>query len=137
MERGLGGIAEQLSQGERYTGPIVSRATFSIQNVKSTSGFQLCCFQMFQTVKKDTMLLWWNARDIAITLQTLTSFGPILCFFLKLIFIIEFKELGTKTRFVLLSENPFYEYNQYLAGVREIENDNSQPKNDVSMESAN
>ena len=91
----------------------------------------------FEPVKEDTLMLWWTTREIAKNNLNLTLLGTIIRILAKFHFIIIFKQLGTKHRFALRLLKPFYEYNQYIAEVRKMKRDNSQRRNDVSMELAN
>ena len=62
---------------------------------------------------------------------------PCDAFFKKNYSIIKFKQLGIRTFFGSTANIPFIEIIQYLAKVRKMIPDNSQWKNDVSMESEN
>ena len=100
-------------------------------------GSSRAVFKCFETVKKDTLLLWWTAREIAITVLTLSLLGTMLRFFVILFFITRLKQLGIHTRFTLQLSNTFYVFSQYLAEVWEMMRENTQRKNDVSVESEN
>ena len=58
-------------------------------------------------------------------------------FFIKVFFKTKFKQLVIKTLFTPQPLNPFYEFNQNLAEVREMKKDNGQRKNNVHLESNN
>ena len=60
-------------------------------------GFSWAASKVFETVEKDTLLLLWTAREIAITIVTQTLLGTMLRFFIKLFFIIKLEQQGSCT----------------------------------------
>ena len=88
----------------------------------------------FQSVKKETLFFWWIAREIAVTILTITLIGMLVRLGFKIFFIIRLKRLGTKTRFALQPLNPFYEYNKFLIDVKELKN--QQPRSSMLLNDA-
>ena len=71
-------------------------------------GFSWRVLPWFQSVKKETLFFWWIAREIAVTILTITLIGMLVRLEFKIFFIIRLKRLSTKTRFVLQPLNPFF-----------------------------
>ena len=65
-------------------------------------------------------IFWWIAREIAVTVLTITLIGTLVRISFKIFFIVRLKRLGTKTRFALQPLNPFYEYNKFLSDVKAL-----------------
>ena len=83
-------------------------------------GFSWSVLKCFENAKRETLFVWWIAREIALSMLTLMLFGTLFRFLYKLFFMIQLKKLGTTTRFALRPFNPFYEYNKYLAEVKSL-----------------
>ena len=97
-------------------------------------GFSWGVLPWFQSVKKETLFFWWIAREIAVTILTITSIGRLVRLGFKIFFINRFKRLGTKTRFALQPLNLFYGYNKFLIDVKELKN--QQPRSSMLLNDA-
>ena len=88
----------------------------------------------FQSVKKETLFFWLIAREIAVTILTISLIGMLVRLGFKIFFIIRLKRLGTKTRFALQPLNPFDEYNKFLIDVKELKK--QQPRSSMLLNDA-
>ena len=105
---------------EVYSGPRreYAHANYFLLNLPSKQlGFSWSVLKCFEGVKKETLFVWWIARDIAISMFSLMLFGTFSRFVHNMFFLIELKKLGTTTTFDSQHFNPFYEYNKYLDEV--------------------
>ena len=80
---------------------MLGRAIILTDFTTSTAEFQLGCSQTFRNSGEIFLLLFWTARENAVTILTLALLGTIVVFFIKTFFNIKLKQLGTKTRFAL------------------------------------
>ena len=98
-------------------------------------GFSWGVVKCFQTVKQETLRGWWMAREIALTLLTLTLIGTLFRFVIKVFFVLRLKNLGTTARVAMQPLNPFYEYNQILMDVKLLRDSKNRNEDCVTEES--